>query len=203
MKQSMQDNVSSIYFNSIQGRKLNFGITKDLDTHNIFLFLITKETEVIGKVLLKEFDCDYMILKFEDPIKGMKKDYYVTDQSNDFNVKEMDMEHFAQSREMKGINSKEKNTLANQHIIILKDEKQGLEQQLKDKEDELKRMTVELDTANKSIYDKERQQKQDKRDITHSENLLRANKSKLNEIVEQLNGKETDLKNAEKDKEQL
>lgn len=75
----MQDNVSSIYFNSIQGRKLNFGITKDLDTHNIFLFLITKETEVIGKVLLREFDCDYMVLKFEAPIKGMKKDYYVTD----------------------------------------------------------------------------------------------------------------------------
>lgn len=48
MKQSMQNDVSSIYFNSIQGRKLNYGVTKDLDTHNIYLFMITKETDTLG-----------------------------------------------------------------------------------------------------------------------------------------------------------
>lgn len=44
--------------------------------------------------------------------------------------------------------------------------------------EEIKRLTIELDTANKSIYDKERGQKQDKRDIMHLENSLRHNKTK-------------------------
>jgi hypothetical protein len=69
MKQTMQNDVSSIYFNSIQGRKLNHCITEDLETHNVFLFMITKETDKLGKFLNREeFKCDYMILKHESPI---------------------------------------------------------------------------------------------------------------------------------------
>lgn len=44
---------------------------------------------------------------------------------------------------------------------------------------------------------------QDKRDITHKEGIIRLNKTKLNETIELLNGKETDLKNSEKRIEQL
>lgn len=157
VQQQMKNDVSSIFFNSIQGRKLNHGITKDLDTHNVFLFLITKETEVFGKLLEQEFLCDFMILKFEAPMKGMKSDICkMASTSNDFDINSVEFENFASSREMKGINSKEKSTLALKQIVILKDEKSDLEQQLKDKDEEVKRLTVELDTANKSIYDKER-----------------------------------------------
>ena len=93
-------------------------------------------------------------------MKGMKSDICkMASTSNDFDINSVEFENFASSREMKGINSKEKSTLALKQIVILKDEKSDLEQQLKDKDEEVKRLTVELDTANKSIYDKERQQK--------------------------------------------
>lgn len=44
---------------------------------------------------------------------------------------------------------------------------------------------------------------QDKRDITHKDGIIRLTKTKLNETIELLNGKETDLKNSEKKIEQL
>lgn len=201
MKQSMQNDVSSIYFNSIQGRKLNYGITQDLDTHNVYLFMITKETDTLGKFLKTEFLCDYMILKFEAPLKSVKSDFSMVGSNSEYDS--VDMEHFAQSRELKGINSKEKNTLSNKQMVMLKDEKADLESQLKEKDEEIKRLTLELETANKSIYDKERQQMQDKRDITHKDGIIRLTKTKLNETIELLNGKETDLKNSEKRIEQL
>lgn len=68
----------------------------------------------------------------------------------------MEMEEFASSRELKSINSKEKNLVASKQLIILKEEKAGLEQQIEEKDEEVKRLTIELDTSNKSIYDKER-----------------------------------------------
>lgn len=60
-------NVQSILFNSIQGRKLNFGIENSLETHNVFLFVISKETEYFGKVLKSEFKCDFILVKHEAP----------------------------------------------------------------------------------------------------------------------------------------
>lgn len=60
-------------------------------------------------------------------------------------------------------------------------------------------MVAEVETMSKLIHDKERQLKQSAREIQHQEGNLRVNKTKLQEIIEQLNKKEMDLKNSEKD----
>jgi chromosome segregation ATPase len=93
--------------------------------------------------------------------------------------------------------------LADQHIQLLKDDKCDLEQQARDLNEEIKRLNVELETANKSIWDKERAIKQDKREIDHQDNVLRTNKTKLQEVFEQLNVKELNLKNSEKEIDNL
>lgn len=115
----------------------------------------------------------------------------------------IEMEYFAKSREVKGINSKEKNNMASKQVVMLKDENISLLQQAEEKDEEIKRLTVELETSNKSIYDKERQLKQEQKERTHQENLLRVNKTKYNELIEKMHSKETDHKNAEKTIEQL
>lgn len=74
---------------------------------------------------------------------------------------------------------------------------------MKDLNEEIKRLNVELETANKSIWDKERAIKQDKREIDHQDNVLRTNKTKLQEVFEQLNIKELNLKNSEKEIDNL
>jgi chromosome segregation ATPase len=74
---------------------------------------------------------------------------------------------------------------------------------MKDLNEEIKRLNVELETANKSIWDKERAIKQDKREIDHQDNVLRTNKTKLQEVFEQLNVKELNLKNSEKEIDNL
>jgi hypothetical protein len=127
--------------------------------------MITKETDKLGKFLhSEEFKCDYMILKHESPMnygeykqEGMKSCQYDN----------IEMEYFAQSREVKGINSKEKNSMASKQVVILKDENFGLVQQVEEKDEEIKRLTVELETSNKSIYDKERMLKQEQKERTH------------------------------------
>ena len=63
---------TSILFNSIQGRRLNCGIENDVNTHRIFLFVVSKETEHFGKVLKSTFGCDFMLFKFETPFGGSK-----------------------------------------------------------------------------------------------------------------------------------
>ena len=89
-------------------------------------------------------------------------------------------------------------SLTEKEISSIKEEKIELEQRLKDSKEEIKVLTIDLDTANKSIYDKERTDKQLTRDITHLENVNRNNKTKLQEVFEQLNKKEIELKNSEK-----
>lgn len=89
-------------------------------------------------------------------------------------------------------------SLTEKEISSIKEEKIELEQRLKDSKEEIKVLTIDLDTANKSIYDKERTVKQLTRDITHLENVNRNNKTKLQEVFEQLNKKEIELKNSEK-----
>lgn len=90
MSLDQSDQANSIYMNTIQGRKLNCCITKDLNTHNIFLFLITKETDTLGPILGNEFKCDFMLIKFEVPFENIKLD------------EDQDMiEQFANSREVR------------------------------------------------------------------------------------------------------
>ena len=94
-----------------------------------------------------------MLLKFESPIADSELKYEIKACPK---FESMEMEEFASSRELKSINSKEKNLVASKQLIILKEEKAGLEQQIEEKDEEVKRLTIELDTSNKSIYDKER-----------------------------------------------
>lgn len=65
---------NTIFFNTNQGRRLNCGINNDLRTHNILLFLITKETELLGEMIKNEFGCDFLLIKFEQPFMEMKYD---------------------------------------------------------------------------------------------------------------------------------
>ena len=53
---------------------MNCGIESNPETHNILLFLITKETEVLGEMIKNEFECDFLLLKFEQPFLEMKYD---------------------------------------------------------------------------------------------------------------------------------
>ena len=161
------------------------------------MFMVTKQTEGLGRFLRKdEFKCDFLLLKFESPIVDSSEVKYEIKACPKF--ESMEMEEFASSRELKSINSKDKNLVATKQLIILKEEKAGLEHQIEEKDEEVKRLTIELDTSNKSIYDKERQLKQEQKERTHQENLLRINRTKYNELIEKMNQKETDLKNAEK-----
>jgi hypothetical protein len=79
IKHQLNNDAHSIYFNSVQGRKLNCGITCDLDTHDVFLFLLTKETDIFGRLLKNEFRADFMMLKFETPFKSFKSDQDMDD----------------------------------------------------------------------------------------------------------------------------
>ena len=52
---------------------MNVGIKNDIDTHNVYLFLITKETPVFSNILKTKFKCDFLLIKFESPFKYFKK----------------------------------------------------------------------------------------------------------------------------------
>ena len=91
---------------------------------------------------------------------------------------------FAQSRELNLYAEEAKNPYTEKQICSLKTEKEDLETQLKNKDDEVQRLALDIETCNKSIHDKERAQKQSSREITHLEGNLRVNKTKLQEIIE-------------------
>lgn len=65
---------STIFFNGNQGKRLNCGIDNNLETHNVMLFLITKETELLGEMINNQFSCDFLLIKFEQPLVDMKYD---------------------------------------------------------------------------------------------------------------------------------
>lgn len=62
----------------------------------------------------------------------------------------------------------------------------------------MRQLNSEIETANKSIHDKERQLKQEKKENEHLESTIRNLKTSKQEIFCQLNIKETELKNSEK-----
>ena len=167
--------------------------------------MVSKETEHFGQLLKTVFNCDFMLFKFETPFGGLRpSDIKREGISVDFEL--TDLESLAMARETdleSRLKSEGTPMLTEQQVMLLKDDKADLEQQLKEMNEELKRVNSDLETANKSIWDKERQIKQDKRDITHHENLLRNNKTKLQDVFEQLNKKEIDLKNSEKEIDNL
>lgn len=90
-----------------------------------------------------------MLLKFETPFKSFKTDQEMDDM-------ESHLASLAKSRELKLSPEDQINPYSEKQISNLKSDNQDLEAQLKEKDEEIKRLMVELDTSNKSIYDKER-----------------------------------------------
>jgi len=72
MMNNQEEEATSIYMNSIQGRKLNCCIENSLETHNVYMFLITKQTQTFAKFLYKDFKCDFLLIKFELPFNDIK-----------------------------------------------------------------------------------------------------------------------------------
>lgn len=114
------------------------------------LYLITKETEYFGKSLKSTFKCDFVLLKYEQPQLCEIKE------EDDLLVQNSNYDH-----------------IAYKHILLLRNEKLALghEAQLLNKE--LLILTHDLETTNKSILDKERNQKQNKRELEYKENQIR------------------------------
>lgn len=122
------------------------------------MFMITKETDIFGKILKNSFGADFMVLKFETPFKNFK-----TDQEMD--EAEAHLASLAKSRELKLSAEDQINPYSEKQISTLKSDNQDLEAQIREKDEEVRRLMVELETANKSIYDKERMLKQQTREI--------------------------------------
>lgn len=57
--------------------------------------------------------------------------------------------------------------------------------------EESKSLNIELETASKSIMDKERSLKQLRNTLVHHDNVSRTNKTKLQEYLEKITEKET------------
>ena len=61
--------------NIVQAKRLNWGLEHDQKTHESYLFLLTNQSEGIGKLLREDnFNCDYLLFKFELPIAQAKLD---------------------------------------------------------------------------------------------------------------------------------
>ena len=99
-----------------------------------------------------------MLLKFESPFKNFKMEYEMNDM-------EAHMASLAKSRELKLSSEDQLNPYSEKQISNLKSDNQDLEAQLREKDEEIKRLMVELETANKSIYDKERTLKQNVKEV--------------------------------------
>ena len=85
----------------------------------------------------------------------------------------------------------------------LRDDEMCLENILSHLNLEYKSLLHDLDTTNKSISDKERLTRQNKRELDYQSNLIRTNKQKHQEALQHLHQKETDLKNRAKDIDNL
>jgi hypothetical protein len=108
--------------------------------------VISRETEILGQFLREEYLCDFLLLKFEFPFEKVKLSPDVKS--------ELDM--IAITRQAQIGNGIKSDSLTEKEISSIKEEKIELEQRLKDSKEEIKVLTIDLDTANKSIYDKER-----------------------------------------------
>ena len=142
---------SSIYFNSIQGKNLNSGIHNSLETHNVLMFIVSKQTHRLGKFLTNEFDCDFMLLKFEVPYENVKFDL-----GEDVKMDGVDLEALALSRELNINNATARSSMTEQQLNVMKEERDNFEEETKTLKEEHKSLAIELETANKSIADKER-----------------------------------------------
>lgn len=188
--------------NTVQAKRLNWGLEHDSKTHESYLFLITNQSEGIGKLLREDsIDCDYLLIKFEVPLAlaKMDPDVDIKSSSTAKTLGPDDKDDIFARMGNRAMGSE----LAARQLEVLKDEKADLEQSLKEANGERDQVLAELDTANKSIYDKERNIKQFKRDIEYLETQLKLIKTQKQELIVSLTQKETELMNCEKRVENL
>lgn len=146
-------------------------------------------------------DCDYLLIKFEVPLAlaKMDPDVDIKSSSTAKTLGPDDKDDIFARMGNRAMGSE----LAARQLEVLKDEKADLEQSLKEANGERDQVLAELDTANKSIYDKERNIKQFKRDIEYLETQLKLIKTQKQELIVSLTQKETELMNCEKRVENL
>ena len=82
--------------------------------------MITKETDIFGKILKNHFGADFMLLKFETPFKDFKTDM-------EMNETEAHLASLAKSRELKLSMDEHVNPYSEKQISNLKTDNQDLE----------------------------------------------------------------------------
>lgn len=64
----------TIFMNTFQAKRLNWGLEHDTDTHESYLFVITANSEAVGPLLREhDFNCDFLVVKFETPLSQVYK----------------------------------------------------------------------------------------------------------------------------------
>ena len=184
---------------------MNVGLENSLETHNALLFLITKETHLLGKLLKENFQCDFLLIKVEVPYDRVKSDQIDLGLNPEMKYDLAEMEAIAHTRQAHLMNSSSvsSSSFDKEQLRSLKEEKLALDQEIQTLKEDVTFKMNELETANKSIADKERHNKQLQRDIQHRDAQLRNNKTKIQELLESLGMKETQLKNSEKEIDSL
>jgi hypothetical protein len=116
---------NSIIINSLQGKKLNCGIENSLDTHDIFLFLVSNQTHLLGKIMQREFHCDFILLKFEAPMGEVKTETLGLMGNLDVNMTDDDVKAIVEERRVyfSTGNEKRSSSVTDQQLQILKEEK--------------------------------------------------------------------------------
>ena len=49
-------------------------IRNSLDTHIVYLFMVTRETHLFGELLRDHFKCDFLVFKYELPLSAVRDD---------------------------------------------------------------------------------------------------------------------------------
>lgn len=157
------------------------------------LFLITKETHLLGKLLRDNFQCDFLLIKVEVPYERVKSDLIDLELNPEFKMDQAQLEAIAHTRQAHLINQESSgmSVIEKEQLRGLKEEKMALDQEIQTLKEDVNFKMAELETANKSIADKERHNKQLQRDIQHRDAQLRNNKTKIQELLESLGQKET------------
>lgn len=117
----------SIFMNSVQGKKLTCCIDNSIDTHHILLFLISKQTHLLGKVLQREFhDCDFIVVKVEAPF--------------DQEMHHEGLKDLALSREVQSSQKSASTFISEERELHFKEEKNALENEILLQKEEVKNL---------------------------------------------------------------
>jgi len=133
-------------------------LRNDPSSHQALLFMISKETFMFGPVLKEHFQCDFILIKLEVPYEQLQTNSFGFISKSEHEMTEAKLEAIAYTRKanIQGLEQLENSPMITKQIEVLKDEKTGLEHDNTNLKEEVKQFSFEIETANKSIMDKER-----------------------------------------------